>query len=99
MEMVIAILNKIGKDKYQHFAVGAILALGVFVVMAIVCSLFLCPKATFWVALDLSAIAVTGAALWKEKKHDAYADWKDILFTLGGGLSIWVAAITTNLIL
>lgn len=95
MDKVIAWLGGIGKDKYQHFAVGAIIALGVFAVATFVFGLFLGNVATFWVAFDLSMIAVTAIAIWKEYKHDAQANWYDILFTMLGGAIVWASAIIT----
>lgn len=78
-------LNAIAKDKYQHFAVGA-------VIVAV-------PLGAWWRWLPLlvSIIAVLTAAVVKERKIDPKADMQDILWTLAGGAVEWVVLIVFTL--
>lgn len=78
-------LNKIGKDKYQHFTLGSIIAC---IVLCITNSL------DFSVANFFSIITVFGATLVKEFIIDGFenADILDIIATLLGGLPVWIAS-------
>lgn len=80
-------LNAIAKDKYQHFAVGAVIASAALIVAV--------PLGVWWRWLPLlvSIIAVLTAAVVKERKIDPKADMQDILWTLAGGAVEWVVLI------
>lgn len=77
-------LDKIGKDKYQHFTLGAIIA-----------SLVMCV--TLWLPLStsiiISIISVVIAELFKEFVLDGKADYKDIIATILGGSCVWLPMI------
>lgn len=82
-DKIFAALGKIGKDKYQHFSLGAVIA-----AMALCLSAGLpFPAANF-----VSIVAVLGVELFKEFALDSRADWKDIVATILGGLCVWVGA-------
>ena len=84
-------LNAIAKDKYQHFAVGAVIASAALIVAV--------PLGAWWRLLPLlvSIIAVMTAAILKERKIDPKADMQDILWTLAGGVVGWVVFIVFTL--
>lgn len=82
-DKLFAALGKIGKDKYQHFSLGAVIA---------VVALCLSAGLPFPAANFISIVAVLGVELFKEFVLDAKADWKDIVATLLGGLCVWVGA-------
>ena len=84
-------LNAIAKDKYQHFAVGAVIASAALIVAV--------PLGAWWQWLPLlvSMIAVLTAAVVKERKIDPKADMQDILWTLAGGAVEWVVFIVFTL--
>ena len=84
-------LNAIAKDKYQHFAVGAVIAYAALIVAV--------PLGVWWRWLPLlvSIIAVMTAAVVKERKIDLKADMQDILWTLAGGAVEWVVFIVFTL--
>ncbi|MFR5934936.1 MAG: hypothetical protein ACLUGU_04620 [Alistipes shahii] len=84
-------LNAIVKDKYQHFAVGAVIASAALIVAV--------PLGVWWRWLPLlvSIIAVMTAAVVKERKIDLKADMQDILWTLAGGAVEWVVFIVFTL--
>lgn len=92
MKKIIAWLNAIAKDKYQHFAVGAAIAVIVLIVDM--------PLGSWWrwIPLLASVIAVMTAAIVKERKIDAKVDMQDILATLAGGAVIWAAFVAIVLI-
>ena len=77
-------LDKIGKDKYQHFTLGAIIA---SLVMGV----------TLWLPLStsiiISIISVVIAELFKEFVLDGKADYKDIIATILGGSCVWLPII------
>lgn len=85
-------LNAIAKDKYQHFAVGAVIALAVLIVTM--------PLGSWgrWLPLLASMIAVMTAAILKERRIDPKADMQDILATLAGGAVIWAEFVVIALI-
>lgn len=93
MKKIIAWLNAIAKDKYQHFAVGAAIAFIVLIVAM--------PLGSWWrwVPLLTSVIAVMTAAVVKERNIDSKVGMQDILATLAGGAIIWVAFVVTVLII
>ena len=82
-DKIFAALGKIGKDKYQHFSLGAVIA---------VVALCLSAGLPFPAANFVSIVAVLGVELFKEFALDSRADWKDIVATLLGGLCVWVSA-------
>lgn len=69
-------LGKIGKDKYQHVAVGSILTAVLFV------ALLQLGRAD--VAWWLSLMLTFWASLAKEFLLDAEADWRDIVASMVG---------------
>ena len=81
-------LNAIAKDKYQHFAVGAVIASAALIVAV--------PLGA-WLPLLVSMVAVMTAAVVKERKIDPKADMQDILWTLAGGAVEWVVFIVFTL--
>lgn len=92
MKKIIAWLNAIAKDKYQHFAVGAAIAFIVLIVAM--------PLGSWrWVPLLPSVIAVMTAAVVKERNIDSKVDMQDILATLAGGVIIWATFVATVLII
>ena len=82
-DRLFAALGNIGKDKYQHFSLGAIIA---------VVALCLSAGLPFPAANFVSIVAVLGVELFKEFVLDAKADWRDIVATILGGLCVWVAS-------
>ena len=84
-------LSPIGKEKYQHSAVGAGIGSTALVVAV--------PLGAWWQWLPLlvSMIAVLTAAVVKERKIDPKADMQDILWTLAGGAVGWVVFIVFTL--
>lgn len=82
-DKLFAVLGKIGKDKYQHFSLGAIIA-----------AVVLCLSAglPFPAANFVSIVAVLAVELFKEFVLDGRADWRDVVATLLGGLCVWVPA-------
>jgi short subunit fatty acids transporter len=82
-DRLFALLGAIGKDKYQHFSLGAIIA---------VVALCLSAGLPFPAANFVSIVAVLGVELFKEFVLDAKADWRDVVATLLGGLCVWVGA-------
>lgn len=79
---IVGWLNKIGADKYKHFAVGAFVAAVVLLVGALVL-----PK---WAAVSTSMIVVGLAGAAKEI-YDDRSDRSDIFATSLGGLVVWIA--------
>lgn len=73
---MLAKLGKIGKDKYQHIAVGALLCAVLFVVLL--------QLGRADVAWWLSLMLTFWASLAKEFLLDAVADWKDIVASMVG---------------
>lgn len=93
MKKIIAWLNAIAKDKYQHFAVGAAIA---FIVLIVAMPL---GSRWRWVPLLPSVIAVMTAAVVKERNIDSKVDMQDILATLAGGVIIWATFVAIVLII
>lgn len=83
IDKMFTLLGGIGKDKYQHFSLGAIIA---------VVALCLSAGLPFPAANFISIVAVLGVELFKEFVLDSRADWRDIVATLLGGLCVWVAS-------
>lgn len=81
---LLARLNRIGKDKYQHFTLGAVIALAAMLVAL--------PLRAWWGGFPplVSMLAVVVAAVLKERRIDAKADLNDIIWTLAGGAAVWV---------
>ena len=79
---IFALLGKVGKDKYQHFTLGAIIAAVVFVAIAAIGR----ADVAWW----LSLIVVFCAETFKEFVLDAKADLKDVVATMLGWASVGV---------
>ncbi len=85
MNRIFKFLEKIGKDKYQHFAIGALIAS----VVLCICSWCKLPfAATHFIAL----VCVLLAELVKEFCLDTEPDVKDVIATLLGGAVVGVPA-------
>lgn len=83
IDKLIGWLNAIGKDKYQHFGLGAIIAS----VALCVASPLPFPAANF-----ISIVAVFCVELIKELVVDSSASYRDLIATMLGGATVWVAA-------
>lgn len=70
----------IPKDKYQHFALGSLLAMLFFV------GTFWLP---FWFSFVVSVFTTMGIEVAKEYYIDEEPDWWDIAATFLGGLMVW----------
>lgn len=88
MRKILEILGKIGKDKWQHFSLGALIA-AVILCVCVWCGLQF-PVATF-----LSIAGVWLVELGKEFIIDKRADWKDIVATMVGGIVVWLPICVT----
>lgn len=84
IEKLLNRLNRIGKDKYQHFTLGTVIAL-----VALLAAL---PLGAWWRGFPMlaSLLAVISAAVLKERRFDTAADLNDILSTLAGGAAVWI---------
>ena len=78
-------LNAIAKDKYHHFAVGAVITSAALIVAVPLVALWR------WLPLLVSMIAVLAAAILEERKVGPRADMQDIIWTLAGGGMVWLA--------
>lgn len=87
---IFKLLDRIGKDKYQHFALGSVLALLVFIVAQPIFE-FAGRGASYWIAYALSFIITMGVEAYKEWYLDVKADWRDVLATFLGGSVVWAA--------
>jgi len=76
-DKIVGWLNGIDADKYKHQALGSDIAAVVLLAVT-----FFVPK---WLALTASVVAVSVAAVGKEK-----ADIQDIVATCLGGLAVWI---------
>ena len=83
---VLDLLNGIGKDKYQHFALGALIAFCVFGVVLVILG---DSKAAFWISFGISVIATTWSEVYKECYLDDEGNWWDVVATLFGGVLVW----------
>ena len=92
-------LTTIATDKYQHYAVGAALGAVALVAMKLLWLLVrqievlsqVSPAVERWTTLAASVIVVYAAAIIKERKVDAQSDVADIVATVLGGSTVWVA--------
>lgn len=84
IEKFIEWLNVVPKDKYQHFTFGAIIA---SVALIIAAPLIDCWR---WLPLVISVVALVSLAMVKEYAVDSKVDVNDILWTIGGGYTVWV---------
>lgn len=93
IDRLLNLLNRIGKDKYQHFTLGAAIA-----ALAMLAAL---PLDAWWRGLPLlvSMLAVVVMAVLKERRLDPRADLEDILWTLAGGAAVWLPTLAFNLLL
>lgn len=82
LNWIFAQLGKIGKDKYQHFTLGAIITAVVFVVVAFIGR----ADVAWWLALIVTFVV----ELAKEFAHDYAPDPKDILATMLGWAAVGV---------
>lgn len=89
LDKIVGWLNRIGADKYKHFAVGAVIA--TVVLLALV---WFVPQ---WLALTASVVTVFAAAVGKEQIDDK-ADLRDLAATLGGGAVVWLPFVIAILI-
>jgi hypothetical protein len=80
-DKIVGWLNGIDADKYKHQALGSDIAAVVLLAVT-----FFVPK---WLALTASVVAVSVAAVGKEKA-DEQADIQDIVATCLGGLAVWI---------
>lgn len=94
MNTILTYLNKIPKDKWQHFVLGIVIA-----TVAFLCFLFL---AGFWVGLLISVAVVATVAYAKEVwdgKNGGTFDWMDFVATVAGGAWIWLPLLAVHLFL
>lgn len=84
IEKFIEWLNVVPKDKYQHFTLGVIIA---SVALIIAAPLIDCWR---WLPLVISVVALVSLAMTKECAVDSKVDVNDILWTIGGGYTVWV---------
>lgn len=84
IEKLIGWLNVVPKDKYQHFTLGAIIASLALIITA---PLIGCWR---WMPLAISVVALVSLAMVKEYAVDSKVDMNDILWTIGGGYTVWV---------
>lgn len=95
----IKVLTAIATDKYQHFAVGAALGAVALVAMKLMWLLVrhiealsqVSPAVERWTSLAASMVVVFAAAIIKERKVDTQADVADIVATVLGGATVWMA--------
>lgn len=89
---IIAFLDRIEKDKYQHFALGAVIAIVTFL-MALFIFSFSGEKVSFWVSFSVSVLTTSWLEVFKEQHIDSEADRLDVIATLLGGVSVWAALV------
>lgn len=90
IKKLVSLLDKIGKDKYQHFALGAMIATLGFIVAKPLFR-FMGHTAAFWACFGISIAATLGLEAFKEFRVDVKPDWKDILATMLGGSMVWIS--------
>lgn len=76
LNRIFALLDKIGKDKYQHFTIGALIGAVVFLVLLTFCK----PDLAWW----LSLVVTFGAEFCKEFIIDEKGSPLDFLATMVG---------------
>lgn len=74
----------IGKDRYMHITLGALIAC---LTLCVFCFL------PMWANMLASVVVVAAAALIKDLVIDSTADWVDILCTWLGGAIVWLPVI------
>lgn len=84
LNKIFAWFYSIGKDRYMHFAFGAVIA-----TVAVIATCWL-PS---WLSLTLSAVTVIGASIVKEVTIDDMADYVDAICTIAGGAAVWLPII------
>lgn len=88
MKKIISYLNAIAKDRYQHYALG-------FVIASIVMSICV-PWLGFWWGFLVSIVSVASAAKLKEyydSTNGGRFDWTDFVTTCVGGLTLWIVVV------
>jgi hypothetical protein len=88
MKKIIAYLNSIPKDKWQHFCLGSVIAPWPLLLVGAV--------AGFWLGLLISIAAVVLIAYAKEVwdgKNGGTFDWMDFWATTAGGAVIWLTLV------
>ena len=90
MKRIFEWLGRIGKDKYQHFSLGALIAAVVFCV-CVWCGL------QFSVATFVSIAGVWVLEIGKEFIFNDRADWRDVEATMLGGVVVWIPICVTYL--
>lgn len=90
IKKLVSLLDRISKDKFEHFALGAMIAtLGFIVAMPLF--RFMGHTAAFWACFGISVAATLGLEVFKEFRVDVKPDWKDILATMLGGSMVWIS--------
>ena len=75
-----ALLDKVGKDKYQHFTLGALITAVAFLIFLTFCK----PDLAWWLSLFITF----GAEFCKEFIIDAEGDPKDFFATMLGWAAV-----------
>ena len=89
---IIAFLDRIEKDKYQHFTLGVVIAIVTFL-MALFIFSFSGEKVSFWVSFAVSILTTSWLEIFKEQHIDSEADRLDVIATLLGGVAVWAALV------
>lgn len=90
IKKLVSLLDRIGKDKFEHFALGAMIATLGFIV-ATPLFRFMGHTAAFWVCFGISIAATLWLEVFKEFRVDVKPDWRDILATMLGGSMVWIS--------
>ena len=88
IQEVVAWLNTIPKDKYQHFAVGALEAFLTLWVATMLLSF--AEDARIWVAVVISVLVTLWIEVYKEYRVDESANLGDAVATMLGGACVWI---------
>ena len=95
IEKIVSSLDRIGKDKFEHFALGAMIAMiGFIVATPLFC--FMGHTAASWSCFGISVVGMMGVELYKEFRVDVKPDWRDMLATALGGSTVWIALLVAN---
>lgn len=82
LNWIFALLDKVGKDKYQHFTIGALIGAVVFLVLLTFCK----PDLAWWLSLFITF----GAEFCKEFIIDEEGSPLDFLATMLGWAAVGV---------